>query len=48
MQIYDSQKIDIIKAMMKEFWENRSVTEDGALTMLLMVDVVAGFDGEEE
>ena len=39
----DSEKIDLIREMIKEFWANGSVSEDSAICMLNAIDVVIEF-----
>ena len=41
--MFDSEKIDLIREMIKEFWDNGNVSEDSAICMLNAIATVIDF-----
>ena len=39
----DSEKIELIREMIKDFWETGNVSEDSAVSLLNAIDVVVDF-----
>jgi hypothetical protein len=39
----DSEKIELIKQMLDEFWSNGTVSEDGCIVLLNAIQTVADF-----
>ena len=47
MTMSDSEKIDLIRTMIADFWECSNISEDGAICILNAVTCVVNFKGKE-
>ena len=48
MKMLDSEKIELINAMLVDFWECSNVTEDSAVCLLNTIATVINFGKENE
>lgn len=44
----DSEKLELAKKMIADYWETSNVSEDSALALLNAITVTIHFDGKEE
>lgn len=47
MKMFDSDKVELVKAMINEFWSNGTVSEDSAICLLNSISCVLEFEGKE-
>lgn len=46
--MFDGEKVELIRKLLDNYWENDSVSEDRAVTMLSVIDVIVGDKKEKE
>lgn len=46
--MFDSEKVELIRKLLENYWETASVSEDSAVTMLSVIDVIVGDKKEKK